>query len=71
MFTPSTDRGRITVGYASGDPTSGGLRMNPIILGEQILLEVMVLEGLDMMIDCNRNRLIPYQGTWDQPVFRV
>ncbi len=45
--------------------------MNPMILGEQILLGVMVLEGLDMMVDCNRNRLVPYQGTWDQPVFRI
>ena len=45
--------------------------MNPMILGEQTLLGVMVLEGLDLMVDCNRNRLVPYQGTWDQPVFRV
>jgi len=45
--------------------------MNPMILGEHILLGVMVLEGLDLMVDCNRNRLVPYQGTWDQPVFRV
>jgi len=45
--------------------------MTPIILGEQILLGVIVLEGLDLMVDCNRNRLVPYQGTWDQPVFRV
>ena len=45
--------------------------MNPMILGEQILLGVLVLEGLDLMVDCNRNRLVPYQGTWDQPVFRV
>jgi clan AA aspartic protease len=45
--------------------------MNPMILGEQILLGVMVLEGLDLMVDCTRNRLVPYQGTWDQPVFRV
>ena len=45
--------------------------MNPMILGEQILLGVLVLEGLDLMVDCNRNGLVPYQGTWDQPVFRV
>ena len=45
--------------------------MNPMILGEQILLGVLVLEGLDLMVDCTRNRLVPYQGTWDQPVFRV
>lgn len=45
--------------------------MNPMVLGEHILLGVMVLEGLDLMVDCTRNRLVPYQGTWDQPVFRV
>jgi clan AA aspartic protease len=45
--------------------------INPTILGEQILLGVLVLEGLDLMVDCTRNRLVPYQGTWDQPVFRV
>jgi hypothetical protein len=45
--------------------------MNPMILGEQILLGVIVLEGLDLMVDCTCNRLVPYQGTWDQPVFRV
>jgi clan AA aspartic protease len=42
-----------------------------MVLGEQILLGVIVLEDLDLMVDCNRNRLVPYQGTWDQPVFRV
>ena len=26
---------------------------------------------VDLMVDCHRNRLVPYQGTWDQPVFRV
>ena len=45
--------------------------MAPMILGEQILLGVIVLEGLDLMVDCNRNRLVPSQGTWDQPVFRI
>ena len=42
-----------------------------MVLGEHVLLGVMVLEDLDLMVDCNRNRLVPYQGTWDQPVFRV
>src|SRR5262249_42803853 len=42
-----------------------------MVLGEHILLGVTVLEELDLMVDCNRNRLVPYQGTWDQPVFRV
>lgn len=42
-----------------------------MVLGEQILLGVMVLEDLDLMVDCHRQRLVPYQGTSDQPVFRV
>ena len=42
-----------------------------MVLGEQILLGVTVLEELDLMVDCNRTRLVPYQGTWDHPVFRV
>lgn len=42
-----------------------------MVLGEQILLGVMVLEDLDLMVDCHSNRLVPSQGTWDQPIFRV
>ena len=42
-----------------------------VVRGEQILLGVTVLEDLDLMVHCNRNRLVPYQGTWDEPVFRV
>ena len=45
--------------------------MSAMVLGEHILLGVTALEELDLMVDCNRNRLVPYQGTWDQPVFRV
>ena len=29
------------------------------------------LEELDLMVDCHRNRLVPYQGTQDQPIFRL
>jgi clan AA aspartic protease len=47
------------------------METSAMVLGEQILLGVTVLEELDLMVDCNRNRLVPYQGTWDQPVFRV
>lgn len=43
----------------------------PMVLGEEMLVGVTALEELDLMVDCNRNRLVPYQGTWDQPVFRV
>jgi len=42
-----------------------------MVLGEQILLGVMVLEDVDLLVDCHRHRLVPYQGTLDQPVFRV
>jgi clan AA aspartic protease len=43
----------------------------PMVLGERVLLGVTVLEELDLTVDCKRNRLVPYQGTQDQPVFRV
>lgn len=42
-----------------------------MVLGEHILIGVTVLEGLDLMVDCLRQRLVPYQGTPDQPVFRI
>ena len=42
-----------------------------MVLGEHILLGVTVLEEVDLMVDCHRQRLVPYQGTPDQPVFRV
>jgi clan AA aspartic protease len=42
-----------------------------MVLGEHILIGVTVLEELDLMVDCQRNRLVPYQGTPDQPVFRI
>ena len=47
------------------------IEITPIVLGEHVLLGVMVLEGLDLMVNCHNNRLVPSQGTWDQPVFRV
>ena len=42
-----------------------------MILGEHILLGITVLEELDFMVDCRRQRLVPSQETSDQPVFRV
>jgi len=42
-----------------------------MVLGEHILLGVTVLAELDLMVDCHRQRLVPYQGTPDQPVFGV
>ena len=47
------------------------IEITPMVLGEHVLLGVIVLEGLDLMVDCHSNRLVPSQGTWDQPVFRV
>ena len=47
------------------------IEITPMVFGEHVLLGVMVLEGLDLMVDCHSNRLVPSQGTWDQPVFRV
>ena len=42
-----------------------------MVLGEHILIGVTVLEELDLMVDCLRQRLVPYQNTPDQPVFRI
>ncbi len=42
-----------------------------MVLGEHVLLGVTVLEELDLMVDCHRQRLVPDQGTFDQPVFRI
>lgn len=42
-----------------------------MVLGEHMLIGVTVLEELDLMVDCLRQRLVPYQGTSDQPVFRI
>ena len=50
-----------------------GRRVNEdaMIMGAHVLLGATVLEKMDLMVDYNRNRLVPYQGTQDQPVFRV
>ena len=42
-----------------------------MVLGEHVLLGVTVLEELDFAVDTARQCLVPNQGTWDQPVFRV
>jgi clan AA aspartic protease len=47
------------------------IEITPMALGEHVLLGVIVLDGLDLTVDCYSNRLVPSQGTWDQPVFRV
>ena len=50
-----------------------GRRMvtSAMVLGEHVLLGVTVLEELDLMVDAARQRLIPNEGTWDRPMFRV
>ena len=40
----------------------------PMVLGEHVLLGVTVLEELDLMVDCKRNQLVPYQG---RPISRL
>jgi hypothetical protein len=42
-----------------------------LVMGEHVLLGAMALEGLDLVVDCSRGRLVPNVGTWDQPVCRV
>jgi predicted aspartyl protease len=53
------------------------VRLDAIILPTQgpdvppVLLGAMVLEGLDLAVDCARGQLMPNLGTWNQPLFRV
>ena len=42
-----------------------------LIMGETVLLRAIVLEGMDLLVDCPRGQLVPNVGTWAQPVFRV
>ena len=42
-----------------------------IVMGTTVLIGAIVLEGLDLAVDCKRGHLLPNLGTWDQPVFRV
>jgi predicted aspartyl protease len=42
-----------------------------LVMGETVLLGATVLEGVDLLVDCARGRLVPNVGTWAQPVFRV
>ena len=42
-----------------------------VILGQTVLLGAIVLEGLDLAVDCTRGTLMPNRGTWEQPVFRA
>jgi predicted aspartyl protease len=42
-----------------------------LVMGETVLLGAMVLEGMDLLVDCARQQLVPNVGTLYQPVFRV
>jgi predicted aspartyl protease len=45
--------------------------VHALIMGDTVLIGAIVLEGLDLAVDCQRGRLMPNVGTMDQPVFRV
>ena len=42
-----------------------------LVMGERVLLGATVLEDLDLLVDCARQRLVSNVGTWDHPVCRV
>jgi clan AA aspartic protease len=42
-----------------------------MVLGDEVLIGVTVLEKLDLLVDCARQRLMPNPAHPDQPVFRV
>jgi hypothetical protein len=42
-----------------------------LVLGDHVLLGAIVLEEMDLVVDCARACLVPNVGTWEQPVFRV
>lgn len=41
------------------------------VMGDTVLLGAMVLESMDLLVDCLRGQLVPNVGTLYQPVFRV
>jgi clan AA aspartic protease len=45
--------------------------VHALIMGDTVLIGAIVLEGLDLAVDCRRGTLMPNLGTIDQPVFRV
>jgi clan AA aspartic protease len=42
-----------------------------LVLGDEVLIGQTVLEKLDLMVDCNKNRVIPNPAHPDQPVTKV
>jgi predicted aspartyl protease len=45
--------------------------VHALVMGDTVLIGALVLEGLDLAVDCKRGQLLPNLGTWDQPVFRA
>jgi predicted aspartyl protease len=45
--------------------------VHALVMGDTVLIGALVLEGIDLAVDCKRGQLLPNLGTWDQPVFRV
>ena len=45
--------------------------VSALVMGHTVLLGALVLEGLDLAVDCVRGQLMPNRGTWEQPVFRA
>jgi predicted aspartyl protease len=45
--------------------------VHALVLGDTVLIGALVLEGLDLAVDCLRGQLMPNLGTRDQPLFRV
>src|SRR5262245_15278014 len=62
--------------YAQTEPVTIELlgrawEVGAVVMGQTVLLGAIILEGLDLAVDCTRGTLLPNLGTWDQPVFRA
>lgn len=42
-----------------------------LVLGDEVLIGQIALEGMDLYVDCRNQRLVPNPAHPDQPVFRV
>jgi hypothetical protein len=41
--------------------------VDALIMGDYVLLGAIVLEQMDLVVDCARGRLVPNVGTWENP----
>ena len=77
-------RGRLTVEYADGRKEAVGVTEpliveiegrdtleDALVLGDEVLIGQTVLEKIDMLVDCHRQRLIPNPAHPDYPVTKV